>query len=45
MYSVKEIPCLESNRVIGVEVKTSGGNLYIFGVYMLTTILMFICVS
>lgn len=34
MYSVKEIPCLESNRVIGVEVKISGGNLYIFGVYM-----------
>lgn len=34
MYSVKEIPCFESNRIIGVEVKTSGGNLYIFGVYM-----------
>lgn len=31
---MKEIPCLESNRVIGVEVKTSSDNLYIFGVYM-----------
>lgn len=34
MYSVKETPCHESNRVFGVEVKISGGNLYIFGVYM-----------
>lgn len=34
MYSVKEIPCLESNRVIGVEVKISSGNLYIFSVYI-----------
>lgn len=34
MYSVTEIPCFDSNRVSSVEVKTSGGNLYIFGVYM-----------
>jgi hypothetical protein len=34
IHSVKEIPCLESDRVVGVEVKTSRGNLYIFGVYM-----------
>ena len=34
-FSIREIPCYDSNRIIDIELKTSNGsNLYILGVYL-----------
>ena len=35
MYSVKEIPCYDTNRIVGIQLDDHNGNLYyIVGAYL-----------
>lgn len=33
-FSIREIPCYDSNRIIGIELKTCNGCVYILGAYL-----------
>lgn len=33
-FSIREIPCFDSNRIIGIELKTCNGCVYILGAYL-----------
>lgn len=32
-FSIRELPCFDSNRIIGIELKTCNGCVYILGAY------------